>query len=84
MIENVCNYPKTLRISIYHSDTRDEVACTGHHHTDLVPSAATTGLMEDCQNNSATFKVCPEIKRLSLLSVSGLTPLKKDTHSVFI
>lgn len=38
MIENLYNYPKTLRISMYCEDMRDgEVACIGHRHINLVP-----------------------------------------------
>lgn len=71
IIEDICNYPKTMGRSVYCQDIRNsEVMCIGQHHIDLVPLESKTGLMENWQNSFATFGVCPEIKWLSLLSVS--------------
>lgn len=62
-----------LHGSVYCQDIRNsELMCFWHHHFDLLPLESTTGLMEDWKNSSATFGVCPEIKQLFLLSVSGL------------
>lgn len=71
IIEDICNYPKTMGRSVYCYDIRNgEVMCIGQHHIDLVPLESKTGLRENWQNSFATFGVCPEIKWLSLLSVS--------------